>query len=173
MADEREQEHARRTQVVPIELLEERDTVMPVRAYQTAPLAWLARGLDLAVERFQEQASVAQGDAREVAIPLFEALQWAVAIYEYLKKRGRASKAGDLKVLEFVRDRTHHQAASALYYEAESAEWRWSRATNLPPADARYSNPKGERDYIQQLQERPVVQALDAASRFARSLGPN
>jgi hypothetical protein len=59
------------------------------------------------------------------------------------------------------RNRTHHQFASAIYYDRDAREWRWYKLANLPlPDDLRYRNPAGERAYDRVAAERSLEYVL-------------
>lgn len=76
----------------------------------TATLAWLVNGYRRALERFDATAD--QRDAEERFIPLFEALNWAVAISDY---PGSSVRVDDtIRGLRFARNRVHHQWADAI-----------------------------------------------------------
>jgi hypothetical protein len=53
-----------------------------MREFGSTPGSWLVRGYVEAVERFREQAALGADSAREVYPPLFEALNWAHALWD-------------------------------------------------------------------------------------------
>src|SRR4051794_24085654 len=120
------------------------------RVSVTAPLDWLVRGLAQAVDRFRENASRSLSSGEDVAIPLFEALHWSQALREQLGKSGQASDPS-LDALRFVRNRTHHHAAAAMYPDSANACWCWYPSGTLPPGDPKRADPKGERLYDRDL----------------------
>jgi hypothetical protein len=76
------------------------------------PPAWLARGYRAALERFDDTAN--QRDPEIRLIPLFEALNWAVAIVFPDPDRALWPDDEIVKGLRFARGRVHHQWAEAL-----------------------------------------------------------
>jgi hypothetical protein len=67
-----------------------------------------------AVERFREQAAIGSDSAREVYPPLFEALNWAHSLWDTWFRLVEPQDR-HLDGLRYVRDRCHHQLASAIY----------------------------------------------------------
>ncbi len=85
--------------------------------FGATPGSWLVRGYVDAVERFREQAALGADSAREVYPPLFEALNWTHSLWDtwfrLVEQQDR-----HLDGLRHVRDRCHHQLASAIYPDA-------------------------------------------------------
>ena len=101
--------------------------------FGTTPGSWLVRGYVEAVERFREQAVIGSDSAREVYPPLFEALNWAHSLWDTWFRLVEPQDR-HLDGLRYVRDRCHHQLASAIYPDAairlslSSGRWVPARA---------------------------------------------
>lgn len=148
----------------------------------------LLNGYELAVERFN-QLSRAR-DARQVFGPLFEALNWVVALDDQARKhyapegkpldwawRNRVAGGDFVSAVRCVRNRVHHQWADALTLsEGFSAplveplvghEWRWRPLADLPRSDppkgggaAERALTEAEADYDQLLAGQPARAVL-------------
>ena len=147
----------------------------------------LLAGYDAAVSRF---ATAARGrDAAATFRPLFEALNWAVALDDQTRKhwapegapldwswRARVPGGDVVDAVRCARNRVHHQWADALVlYEGLAApvvapvvahEWCWRQLVDLPAADL----PKGkaaaaaEDHYRELLAGRPARHSLSELS---------
>jgi len=127
-----------------------------------------------AVERFQ---NAIEASAPRLAVrSIFEALNWATSIDERIAKqwaprgdvlgfdwRAQIEGAEIMAGVGFARNRAHHQWANAIVLEVapESSIWRWCATHNLPPADARHPDRRGEQIYRDMLGGRPVRPELD------------
>jgi hypothetical protein len=106
-----------------------------VRRFGATPGSWLVRGYVDAVERFREQAAIGADSPREVYPPLFEALNWAHSLWDTWFRLVEPQDR-HLDGLRHVRDRCHHQVASAIYPDAAApGGWRWCAIGQLPPED--------------------------------------
>jgi hypothetical protein len=133
----------------------------------TVPFGAMVLGLRLAVGRFQQAGRAP--DPVGAAIPLFEALNWAVALDERLRKDwipdGKANPpewewptrltdneghAEMVRAVRFIRDRVHHQWADAVllgrgggHYPPRDHAWIWVAAVDLPEADSGHDRHRG------------------------------
>jgi hypothetical protein len=80
------------------------------------PLAAFVRGFDGAYGRLQRALADGEASADDAFPPLFEALNWAVALVDLVRSTGAviAIDVDDLHGLRFARARAHHQWATAL-----------------------------------------------------------
>jgi hypothetical protein len=131
---------------------------------------YLTGGYARAYERFQEAQS--KGDPEATFQALFEALNWAVAIDEYIARvwspRGKVEGyhwRGDpalpeslvpvMAGLRYVRARVHHQWADAVYAQPGAMlpftlprvlmTWAWRPVEELPTPSARHKNERARR----------------------------
>ena len=74
-----------------------------------------------------------------------------------------------------MRDRCHHQLASAIYPDAAApGGWRWDAIGRLPPEDpGRGHDREGAHNYSELLQQRPVLETLEIVERHFRSIAPD
>src|SRR5439155_950371 len=101
--------------------------------FGATPGSWLVHGYVEAVERFREQAALGADSAREGYPPLFEALNWAHSLWDTWFRLVEPQDR-HLDGLRHVRDRCHHQLASAIYPDAAApGGWRWYAIGHLPP----------------------------------------
>jgi hypothetical protein len=144
-----------------------------MRLFGATPGSWLVRGYVDAVERFREQAAIGADSPREVYPPLFEALNWAHSLrdtsFRLVELQDR-----HLDALRHVRDRCHHQLASAIYPDpAAPGGWRWDAIGHLPPEDpGRGHDREGANNYSELLQHRPVLETLEIVEKHFRSIAP-
>lgn len=147
----------------------------------TVPFTAMVLGLRLAVERLQEAGRAP--DPVKAVIPLFEALNWAVALDERLRKdwipdgkenppgwdwptRLRGETETDIvRGVQFIRNRVHHQWADAVrlvegrhYYPPRESEWIWVAASDLPNAERGHDN--GRDDYERMVEGHPADSTL-------------
>jgi hypothetical protein len=144
-----------------------------VRRFGATPGSWLVRGYVDAVERFREQAAIRADTAREVYPPLFEALNWAHSLWDTWFRLVEPQDR-HLDGLRHVRDRCHHQVASAIYPDAAApGGWRWCAIGQLPPEDpGRGHDREGAKNYTKLLAQRPVLETLEIVERHFRSIVP-
>jgi hypothetical protein len=105
-------------------------------------------------------------------LPLFETLNWAVAIQDFLRERGEPLDHHPLvSALRFARNRVHHAWAAALEvreYEVTSSvgpimvagstfDWFWIDAESLPLG----GNRRGEAEYRSLLAGQQARAGLD------------
>jgi hypothetical protein len=167
---------------------------------RTVPFAAMTLGLRLAVERFQEAGRASNPLA--AVTPLFEALNWAVALDERLKKewipdgkdhapgwdwpmRLRGETEADIvRGVRFIRNRVHHQWADAVtvvearhYYPPRESEWVWVPAGDLPKAER--ADDRGRDGYERMMEGHPVDSILttltliyDFVTQLLEPLGP-
>lgn len=145
--------------------------------------ATMFEGYRRALERFH--AAVKGQDAVEAFIPLFEALNWAVALDERTAKlwapdgkvlgwswRERVPGAEVMAGVRFARNRAHHQWADALVldeghrqyprsYPVVYFEWVWRPASGLPPG---HPDAAGEELYRGRLEGRAARASLGELS---------
>lgn len=130
----------------------------------------LLRGYAEAFGRFKEAAK--DDDVVSATFfPLFEALNWAVALDDRIRRewapegevlgwawRDRVPGAGAMRAIRYARNAVHHQWADALeVVDAEEApmrrypsrphEWLWRHADELPRPPADKEDPEGEAVY--------------------------
>jgi hypothetical protein len=145
----------------------------------TVPFVTMVNGMRMAVERF----TAAGHDPMPAAIPLFEALNWAVALDERLVKDwipdGKARRPGwdwpvrltneadaeAVRGIRFIRNRVHHQWADALLlvkagysYPRRDREWAWAPISDLPKAEPGHD--RGREGYKRLLEGRAVDYTL-------------
>jgi hypothetical protein len=144
-----------------------------VRRFGATPGSWLVRGYVDAVERFREQAAIGADSPREVYPPLFEALNWAHSLWDTWFRLVEPQDR-HLDGLRHVRDRCHHQVASAIYPDAAApGGWRWYAIGHLPPDDpGRGHDREGAKNYTELLAQRPVLETLEIVERHFRSIVP-
>jgi hypothetical protein len=134
-------------------------------------------GLDEALDRLQ--AAVQQRDSSAAFPPLFESLNWAVALDDRIgehwapwgktlatKWRDEVAAAAVMAGVRFARNRVHHQWADALVlndgipfpmpFPIPFFGWMWRAADELPPD----GNRQGEDVYRERLQGEPAHAAL-------------
>src|SRR6266540_2297714 len=106
-----------------------------MREFGSTPGSWLVRGYVDAVARFREQAAIGSDSARDVFPPLFEALNWAHSLWDTWFRLVEPQDR-HLDSLRHVRDRCHHQLASAIYPDPSApGGWRWHAIAHLPTED--------------------------------------
>jgi hypothetical protein len=157
-------------------------------------------GFRMAVERFKDAGRAA--DPVTAVIPLFEALNWTVALDERLVKgwipdgedegpgkdwAARLSNEADLEAvrgIRFIRNRIHHQWADALrlakagnHYPPRELEWVWVAAGDLPEADPGHD--RGREGYERLLEGRAaeytlsiLVETYEFVTQLLEPLGP-
>jgi len=114
----------------------------------------------------------AKRDPIATFLPLFEALNWAVALDDHVRAhwapegrslgwgwRDRIGNGSEVSAVRFVRNRVHHQWADALYEDTGGYgpdpmfdEWKWRPSDQLPTG----SDDRGHDDYDARLAERPA-----------------
>lgn len=142
------------------------------------PFGAMARGFRGAVERFKGTSPLA--DPVAAAIPLFEALNWAVALddrvredwapdgidrqpgWDWVVRLSNVTEAEAVRGIRFIRNRVHHQWADALRiakgqsrYPARGFDWVWASADELPPTKGRFDE-LGHAGYQRLLEGRPA-----------------
>lgn len=142
------------------------------------PFSAMVTGFRQALQRFK--ASNEGTDPVAASLPLFEALSWAVALDERVKKDWapdgiknqpgwdwavRLSSEADAEAVRgvrFIRNRIHHQWADAVRieeggsrYSPRTFEWVWVRADELPPPDKGFGE-RGREGYERLLEGRPA-----------------
>jgi hypothetical protein len=153
------------------------------------PLPTFVRGFDEAHARLSDAISGAEMPPDEAFLPLFEALNWSVALSRLAADQGVAIAApeDDLQGLRFARNRVHHQWANALELvnitippppirgggggrrggrvvmvrPASVAAWIWLDEARLPTGRP---DPTGKAAYEGRLQGRPAHEVLDRLS---------
>jgi hypothetical protein len=137
-----------------------------------APVVF-ADGYRQALRRFRETWSEEEAP-REWFFPLFEALNWSVALTDILKSVGKPLDDPVILGLRFVRNRVHHQWAQALEARQVSGtqvpfpsgevwppvgwDWYWKPVSRLA-TDEKHRH--GEAEYTAHLADRPARLALD------------
>jgi len=141
------------------------------------PFSAMLLGFRLAVRRFQDAAT--ETDPTAAALPLFESLNWAVALDERIRKDwvpdgpppsgwdwpkriGNEADAEAVQGIRFIRNRVHHQWADALTlegpanrYPPRSFEWVWATVDQLPPPDLGHGD-RGREGYEKLLEGQPA-----------------
>jgi len=135
-------------------------------------------GFAQAAQRFE--AAIKDRDTTNTFIPLFELLNWAVALDERVRKRwcpdgdgkplgwawrDRVPGAQVMSGIQYVRNSVHHQWSDALEltegrgypkaYTMVYFEWRWRPASDLPLPEKRHQNKgweEGKKFYEAHLQ---------------------
>lgn len=75
----------------------------------------------------------------------------------------RPDFAGDphVRALVFVRQRTHHNWASAIRFDSAASVYVWQPESNIPlPRNERNLNEEGERRYAELFVGQPIQEAL-------------
>jgi hypothetical protein len=148
-------------------IVSEVNVVGSIRAAVLMNIAVLVRGYVLALRRLHD--AVTESHANDIYVALFEASNWLDSISE--RDAGLNSRA-ELQAVKFVRNRTHHQWASAVQLQDE--EWRWRPLENLPvPDDPKHRNAKLEPLYERHLAGRPVVDVFDGLEPHVTALAPD
>jgi hypothetical protein len=142
--------------------------------FVAAELRWLYEGFVAAIARFQAEAD-ARREASATFRPLFEALNWAVSIEEYMRVVRNEPLTDDLvHAFGYARNRVHHQWQHALEpVETEApaglgvfeggeladvfVEWYWKPLDALRRGRA---DKRGECAYPLKLAGRPVRETL-------------
>ncbi len=146
--------------------------------------AAMFEGYTSAMGRFQ--GAVKQRDATAAFIPLFDALNWAVALDERAAKhwtpageplrwgwRGKVRGAEIMRGVRFVRNSVHHDWSDALErdeggmtfpltFPAVFFEWRWRATGALPEPRKQRKDDAGEAVYREMLEGRPARVTLEA-----------
>jgi hypothetical protein len=145
---------------------------MPVSG--AIPGSWLVRGYGEAVKRFRERSAIGSDSARDVYPPLFEALNWAHSLWDTWFRLVEPQDR-HLDGLRYVRDRCHHELASAIYPDAAApGGWRWHAIALLPPEDpGRGHDREAANNYRELLEQRPVLETLELVEQHIRSLVPD
>jgi len=160
----------------------------------------MVMGFKMSVERFTEAGS--ERDPITASIPLFEALNWAVALDERLCKDwipdGKDRQPGKdwpvrlaseadaeaVRGIRFIRNRVQHQWADALclakaesHYPPRELEWTWVSAVDLPKADPGHD--RGREGYERLLAGRAaeytlvfLVETYEFVTQLLEPLGP-
>jgi hypothetical protein len=151
--------------------------------FQLVPPIWLVSGYSRACARFGEAHPRLDEEAAFHA--LFEALNWAANIDDYLDMRGLDVDDEILRGIRHPRNRVHHQWADAFerhdYFppvptvvlvggqrgprhggrvhlsRGMVADWYWRNADALPPGES----DRGKREYQAHLAAKPVRLAID------------
>ncbi len=140
-------------------------------------------GYAAATGRFHEAAKTR--DATAAFIPLFEALNWAVALDDRAAKhwtpagkplgfawREWVRDAEVMRGVRFVRNSVHHQWSDALVLDEGGMsfpmtfpvvffEWRWRPADGLPAPEKGRRDEGGEEDYRAMLEGEPARTTLE------------
>ena len=132
------------------------------------PLDWMVRGYARAVRRFDEAAVASSDDARDGSIALFEASKWIDSLGDRAKIRDDEMVQG----LRFVRHRTHHHFADAVYFDPANNAWSWKPESNLPlPTKERHRGEK-QKPFYEKLAGKPVRDVLADVERLVVALAP-
>jgi len=146
-------------------------------------------GLFEAYERLGNQLRSTETPPDDVFLPLFESLNWAVAVCALAGESeiDLGVNPDDLLGLRFVRNRVHHQWENAVFVsdtvpfptirQAGRRQsgivappvvrgWAWLPAAKLPPAGDR-PDLDGEVAYVRRLEDQPVGAVL---ARFSERL---
>lgn len=137
----------------------------------------LIAGYRAAVDRFMKAR---QGHDPHLAFhPLFEALNWAVAIEDQAPAELGRLKSEDRQLLvavRYARNRIHHQWADALKYTNGAVlseltlpislfEWQWRPVGEIPQAKKAQHN-TGAAEYTSALADRPARLTLTRLRRI-------
>lgn len=121
---------------------------------------WIAEGYLRAVRRFigaEERGGEPNAVGMSLSISLLEAGTWLAILDDRVKLGNDA----DVRAMRFIRDRTHHQAASAIRLEHETSQWLWQHSAFLPrPTEDRHAKDRDVPAY-ERLQGRPVREVLE------------
>jgi hypothetical protein len=145
--------------------------------------AAMFEGYAQATSRFHE--AVKTRDATAAFIPLFEALNWAVALDDRAAKhwvpdgkplgftwRERVRDAEVMRGIRFVRNSVHHQWSDALVLDERGMsfpmtfplvffEWRWRTADDLPEPENGRRDDAGKEVYRGMLEGKPARTTLE------------
>lgn len=149
----------------------------PIRVSLERDLRTLSRG-----ERLALGPSVSELGPAAIPgsfIPLFEALNWTVALDDLIQASWPAELSppgrwyetitcgSTVRAVRFVRNRVHHHWIDALTLAAEDqdlparvASWVWQWKTELPPPPPGRSDKPGETLYNEDLAGEPVIGAV-------------
>lgn len=159
-----------------------------VTVWRRVDRAILIDGLRSSLARLDAAMNTVDANVSVTFLPLFEALNWSVALLDYLRKHERREtpQGRGLRGLNFVRGRVHHQWTDAIDVRQEevkafagplmlsgySVEWFWVPHTQLPPADKGFSDSVGEREYVTVLAGRDVRDVFRALNEHLDQLPP-
>lgn len=130
-------------------------------------IAPMVRGYVLAVRRLRD--GVNRSHANDIYIALFEATNWLDSLGE--RDAGLNSRE-EVQAIKFIRNRTHHQWASAV--QNQDGHWRWRPLDNLPvPENPKHRNARSEPLYIRHLADKPVTEAFDVVQPRVVALAPD
>jgi hypothetical protein len=138
-----------------------------IRAAVLMNIAVLVRGYVLAIRRLRD--AIERSHPPDIYAGLFEASNWLDSLSE--RDAGINSRA-DLQAVKFVRNRTHHQWASAV--QLKDGVWQWRPPENLPlPDDPRHRNEKLEPGYQRHLADKPLIDVFDSLESYVTALAPD
>jgi hypothetical protein len=162
-----------------IDQVEELNEAQPLRAVMTLPVEWVIRGFVRAIGRVREaeearrldEASGRTSTARDATIALAEASTWLdILIVQFPELRDNEH----VLVLQFVRERTHHHWAGAIYFDRDRSAYVWYPEENLPlPREQKYRKDTRRQGYVRLLEGRPVDEVLAQLERRVIALAPN
>lgn len=132
-----------------------------------------------ALGRFRDAVGL-RGEPIETFLPLFEALNWAASVIEYLRDADSARRTREMKGVRYVRNRVHHDWALALVARDFPGpptvtvggrgregglifDWFWKPLDNLPRAERR--DDEGKSAYVELLAAKQARAALEAIER--------
>jgi hypothetical protein len=146
----------------------------------SASREWLVEGYVRALARFRTASEQVDKSTRDTFLPLFETLNWAVAVQDYLREGGEPLDAHEIvRALRFARNRVHHAWAAALEPREHQVtagagpiaivgttfDWFWIAAARLPVG----GNRNGEEEYNTLLADHLARSALDGLERLLRA----
>jgi hypothetical protein len=171
----------------------DRESAMKPYTENIQTFAAMFEGYAAAVVRFHEAAKTR--DPTATFIPLFEALNWAVALDDRAGKhwtpegkplgwewREKIRKAEMMRGVRFVRNSVHHDWSDALdldesgrtypkTYPVVFYEWRWRAADELPEPDKEdKAGAKVYRDLVEGEPARHTLETLGEIFYFLRQV---
>lgn len=135
----------------------------------TLPVDWMVKGFERALDRLRDAAAAPDHiTARDVSIALFEVCSWLDSLNDRFPQ---LKGSPHIRALLFVRNRTHHNFASALYSDPQTAEWSWYGPEVFPiPKNPNHLNPRGQRAYERVAARRSLSYVLAGIERAVRKL---
>jgi hypothetical protein len=130
------------------------------------PVEWMTEGFaDASGAVRQAMVATADGNSRDVTKALFVLCAWLDSLNDRFP---RLSSSVHVKALLFVRNRTHHNFAAALYRSADTDEWMWQDTSVFPEPPPEFRNERGRRAYLSVCARKPLRTTLTAVETTVR-----
>jgi hypothetical protein len=132
--------------------------------------ATMVRGYVLATRRLRD--AVDRSHPEDIYIALFEATNLLDSLSEEpISEEPRLNSRGEVQAIKLLRNRTHHQWASAVRRH-DDGNWRWRPLGELA-FDPEYKNEKLKPSYKRHLEGKPVVETFRQLEPHVTALAPN